>query len=116
GDAEPILAVVWRSQRGTEHVVSVPVAVVDYAERAGARFLFVRDDRRKLLARLPLAKVRAGWLRPDGELYVPLGVFDSVPWRGWRSAETTVDLETPTPAPQARAKQPALPGFAEALR
>lgn len=116
-DRTPVLAVAWRNQRGCESWVSVHRLVLDYAKGGGCQNLYIRDDKRQLMARLPLALVRQGRLRSDGEYYVSLADFESIPWREWHWAGQVVDLAEPPPIPaQPEPKQPGLPGLAEALR
>ncbi|MBI4499330.1 MAG: hypothetical protein HY689_15700 [Chloroflexi bacterium] len=93
GQAEPVLAVVWRSQRGTTDMISVPQAVITYARAAGARWFYLRDDRRRAMSRTPLEALERGILGAgDGERYVRLDDMEQVPWRDWEYAERVVRL------------------------
>lgn len=97
GDRQPILAVAWRRQRGTEKAISLPVAVIEYAKQRGVTRFFLRDDRRMSMLTCDLAAFERGSLRSDGERYVPLSWLQSVPWREWAFAKTTLRLAQPEP-------------------
>jgi hypothetical protein len=92
-DGLPVLATAWRSQPGTEQAVSVPQAAIALARRAGARWYYLRDDRRMTMHRISLDVLERGRLGSDGERYVPLSWFEPVAWRDWAYAETIVDLD-----------------------
>ncbi len=101
GETEPILAVAWRSQRGTTAAISVPVVVVDFARRAGVERFYLRDDRRRLAWTCSLDLFNRGRLQADGERYLPLSWLKPVPWREWAYAERVVRLENPMAEPTA---------------
>jgi hypothetical protein len=115
-DRQPILGIVWRNQRGTSRCVSVPAAIVDLCQAAGVRWFYLRHDQRGLMWRCPLALVRRGWLKSDGELYVRLADLESCLWRHWAFAARLVDVPAFLESTSTKAKQPVLPGFAEAMR
>ncbi len=96
-DSEPVLAIAWRTQPGTERCVSVPMRALDLAEAAGARWFYVRCDREpRWMRRVSIAELRrVGWYQPaDGEMYYPLNQMQPVPWRPWPYAEKVVELDT----------------------
>ncbi|MBI4496341.1 MAG: hypothetical protein HY689_00345 [Chloroflexi bacterium] len=111
GDTDPLLATVWRSQRGTTDMISVPQAVITYARAAGARWYYLRDDRRRAMYRTPLEALERGILGAgDGERYVRLDDMEQVPWRDWAYAEQVVRLGGAQPAPERQqVQQLALP-------
>jgi hypothetical protein len=92
-DGLPVLATAWRSQTGTEQAVSVPQAAISLARWAGARWYYLRDDRRMSMHRISLDVLERGRLGSDGERYVPLSWFEPVAWREWAYAETVIDLD-----------------------
>ncbi|MBI4319358.1 MAG: hypothetical protein HY675_12780 [Chloroflexi bacterium] len=112
-DGEPILAVAHRGQRGVDTTVSLPVQVVDYAKRHGARWFYFRRDESGEMWRLPLADLsKVGWLGPGAgaEWYVRIAAMQPVAWRKWEFAERVVNLgDTPT-EPQPDTAQLALWG------
>jgi hypothetical protein len=122
GDTQPILAIAWKEQRGTSRKVSVPAIVLDFAERAGARFLYLADFQRALMARMPVSQVRRGLLQADGEFYVDIADLESVAFRKWLYAAETKDLDRPgklggeSRIMPGRTEQPGLPGFGVACR
>ena len=72
-----VLAQVVRNQQGTEKAISVPVIVLDFAEKAGVRWYYHRNDRTMTMRRIPLASIRRG----------PFGLIEnctshSASWRG----------------------------------
>ncbi len=92
-DGQPILAIAHRHQHGVETCISVPLAVLDYAEARGCRWLYFRDDRRRAMKRIRLADLRrCGWLQGDGEIYIPLANLEPCAWRSWPYATETVRL------------------------
>lgn len=98
-DGERILAIAHRGQRGVDSTISVPLAALDYAERAGCRWLYFRRDKTGEMWRLPLADLhRAGWLATSdavAELFVKIELMQRVPWRKWEFAEQTIRLGEP---------------------
>lgn len=98
GTSDPILAVCWRKQKGTRRAISLPPAVLDYAERHGASSFYLRDDRRSRMYTCALSLFRtAGWWGRDGELYLRLSDLQPVPWREWEYAEQGIQLEHTLP-------------------
>jgi hypothetical protein len=93
GGNAPILAVAWRHQGGTAQAISLPTVVLDYAWRLGARWFYLRDDRRRRMWFCPLKTFWRGKLHPDGELYVPIVWLAPVTWCDWVYAETVLRLE-----------------------
>ena len=92
GSHEPILAVAWRGQRGTTAAVSLPISVIEFAERAGVVEFFLRNDRLLKMLACPLATFHRGRLAADGERYVPISWLRPVPWRDWVFAKQTICL------------------------
>jgi len=94
-DSESILAIAVKNQVGTSEMVSLPVVVIDYAQRHDARWLYWRRDRYPLeMRRILLGKVRKeGYLQRDGEIYLPLASMEPVPWRQWEYAERVIHLD-----------------------
>jgi len=92
GSNEPILAVAWRNQRGTEAAVSLPVDVIKYAERAGVVNFYLRNDKTMEMLTCPLATFNRGRLAADGERYIPFSWLRSVPWRDWQFATQVVHI------------------------
>jgi hypothetical protein len=92
GSHEPILAVAWRNQCGTEAAVSLPVDVIKYAERAGVVNFYLRNDKTMEMLTCPLATFNRGRLAGDGERYVPIGWLRSVSWRDWKFAAQVVHI------------------------
>jgi hypothetical protein len=92
GDSRLILAVAWRSQRGTTAAVSLPISVIEFAERAGVVDFFLRDDKTMRMYTCPLATFNRGRLAADSERYVPLAWLRAVPWRDWRFATQVVHI------------------------
>jgi len=92
GDSEPILAVAWRNQPGTMDAISLPVAVIEYAERVGVANFFLRNDRTMTMRTCSLATFRRGRLGADNERYVPLAWLRAVLWRDWRFATQVVHI------------------------
>ena len=101
GSSEPILAVAWRGQRGTEKAISMPVAALEYARQRGATQFYLRDDRAMTMLTCDLATFDRGLLRSDGERYVPLSWLRPAPWRQWAYAEEVLHLEAPGQPPSA---------------
>ena len=100
GESEPILAVAWRGQQGTREAISMPMAAIEYAKRAGATRFFLRDDRAMAMWTCNLATFGRGRLLLDGERYIPLNWLEPVPWRPWPYAERMVQLQAdPEPEP-----------------
>lgn len=98
-DGVPVLAIAVRHQRGTARVVSIPVAVLDFAQRAGCCWFVWRNDRKLEMRRITLADLwRQGWLR-GGEVYLPLTAMELVPWRAWAFATQVVRLNQERPTP-----------------
>lgn len=95
-----ILAVAWRSQIGTREAISLPSVVLDYAQRLGVRWFYLRDDRKRKMLACPLATFWRGRLHPDGEFYVPLTWLEEVPLVDWIYAERVVRLQQPNSAVQ----------------
>ena len=91
---EPILATVWRSQRGTRAAISLPTTVLEYARQAGVKAFYLRDDRAMRMWTCPLERFGKGKLRPDGERYLPLAWLEPTEWRDWLYAERVVRLGT----------------------
>ena len=110
GGREPILAVVWRGQRGTKTAISMPVVAIEYARRAGATRFYLRDDRAMTMLTCDLSTFDRGRLQSDGERYIPLNWLEPVPWRAWAFAETTVQLQAHL-RPEPAGPQPQLPGL-----
>lgn len=111
GEREPVLAVAWRAQQGTQEAISLPVAVIEYARQAGVTRFYLRDDRRMAMWTCDLATFERGRLQTDGERYAPLTWLQPVPWRQWEYAETIVRLERPqTEAPAQLSLFPAMGG------
>ncbi|PWH15392.1 MAG: hypothetical protein DDG58_11145 [Ardenticatenia bacterium] len=106
-DGELVLAVVWRNQRGTQRVVSLPQVVLDYARRLGVRRFCLRDDRYRRMGVCSLDTFDRGRLGADGERYVPLTWLTPCQWREWPFAKTVVRLGDTQPT--AEAKQLVLP-------
>ena len=106
---EPILAVAWQSQHGTSRAISLPEAVLAYAEAAGATDFFLQDRRRRLMWTTPLATFHRGKLQPDGERYVPLDWLELMPYREWHFAELVLRL-APPPCPRRGPAEPTPPG------
>lgn len=98
-----VLAIAWRHQRGTRRAVSVPLAVLDYAGRAGAAWLYLRNDRLRTMGRIRLVDMRRlGWEAPSHgipEMFVGLEDLEPTPWRRWAYTRRTVLLE-PEAEPQ----------------
>lgn len=92
GDAEPILAVAWRKQQGTNAALSLPVVVLEYARRCGVSRFYLRDDRNMRMWTCDLATFDRGKLLPDGERYIPLAWLQEVTWRDWVYAKRVVNL------------------------
>jgi hypothetical protein len=92
GDSEPILAVAWRGQQGTTAAVSLPISVIEFAERAGVVEFFLRNDRLLKMLACPLATFHRGRLAADGERYVPISWLRPVPWRDWAFAGQIIRL------------------------
>jgi len=103
-DGESVLAIAIRHQRGTERVLSLPLAALTYAEHCGVGWLYRRDDRTGEMGRIRLSEMRAiGRIGgPDGELYVSLSDLEPRPWRAWPYAETTIRLDKAPRAVQGR--------------
>ena len=110
GDSAPILAVAWRNQRGTEAAISLPVAVIEYAERVGAANFYLRDDKTMRMYTCPLATFNRGRLAADGERYAPISWLRSVPWRNWQFATQTIHLLDQPKKSGEEAEQPTLFG------
>ena len=93
-DGEPVLGIAVKQQQGTDTTISVPVQVVDYAERHGARWLYWRKDRYPVeMRRILLSRVRKdGYLQRDGEFYIHLSAMEPVLWRQWEYAKRVVNL------------------------
>lgn len=91
-DGRPVLAVAWRSQRGTEQAVSMPEMVLEYARQAGCKHFYLRDDRTRRMWTCSLDTFRRGRLQADGERYIPLTWLHETPWRDWPYAEQVVRL------------------------
>jgi len=93
-DGEPILAIAHRGQHGVMTTISLPLTVLDYAERQGCRWLYFRRDTTGQMWRLPIAEVRKlGWLAAsDGimEFFIPIAKMWPVPWRRWPYAERVI--------------------------
>ena len=92
GDSRLILAVAWRSQRGTTAAVSLPISVIEFAERAGVVDFFLRDDKTMTMRTCPLATFNRGRLAADGERYMPISWLRPVPWRDWVFAGQIIRL------------------------
>jgi len=105
GSSEPILAVAWRGQRGTEKAISMPVAALEYARQRGATQFYLRDDRAMTMLTCDLATFDRGRLQADGERYIPLSWLQPAAWRPWTFAEKTVHLEPPEQPSAAPAAQ-----------
>jgi hypothetical protein len=97
----PILAVAWRSQIGTREAISLPSVVLDYAQRQGVRWFYLRNDRQRKMWSCPLGTFSRGRLHADDERYIPLSWLTPVPWCDWVYAQRVVRL-------QRDATQPAL--------
>lgn len=110
-DGEPILAVAHRGQKGVDSTVSLPVRVVEYAKRHGARWFYFRRDTTGQMWRLPLADLSStGWLGAGAEWYVRIASMQPVPWRTWHYAEQVVRLGDTAIEPQPTTAQLALWG------
>ena len=107
GDDEPILAVVWRNQKGTRTAISMPRKVLLDAKNRCARWFYLRDDNRMLMWRISINEFLSGRLHADGEHYVLLSQMQPVPWRDWAYAETEVYVDE---QPAERQLVLALPG------
>lgn len=91
----PVLAVVWRGQRGTSEAISLPTSALEFAKSAGARDFYLRDDRQGRMFTITLEDFeRQGWIGVDGERYVKLSQLRPARWRQWQYAEKTVLLDS----------------------
>lgn len=93
GDDRPVLAVVWRGQRGTSEVVSLPPSVLEFAKAMGVQNFFLRNDKTGQMYSAPLTVFDQGWTGPDGERYIRLTSLRPTAWRQWRFAERTILLD-----------------------
>jgi len=110
-NGEMVLAQVVRHQHGTEKAISVPVIVLNFAERAGIRWYYHRNDRIMEMRRILLADIRRrGNLRADHEVYIPFDFMEDVPWQGWPWAKRVISLGPTVPEPAGH-QLSLLPGF-----
>jgi hypothetical protein len=102
---ETVLGIAIKEQQGTSEMISLPLAVIDYAGQHAARWLYWRRDRfPSEMRRIPLDKLkRDGYLQRDGEVYFPLAAMEEVPWRQWEYAEKVIRL-----APKVKEDKPDL--------
>lgn len=94
-----ILAQPVRHQRGAFEFVSIPVAVLEAARRAGAVHYIWRNDRLSIARRLRLAEAerRAVTVR-GGELFFRLADLESIPPPHWSYVtEPIVEVMPSTP-------------------
>ena len=103
GSTEPILAIVWRNQRGTAIAISEPRVVLLDAQARGVRLCYLREDNSMRMWCLPIADFLRGRLGPDGEHYVLLSQLTPVTWREWQYAERELRME---PAAQPEPPEP----------
>jgi len=116
---ELVLAMPYRNRR-TVTTVSIPPAVLRYAQAHGAKFWIVRFDEAGICYSLPLADVtRAGWLKPsDGmpEYFVSLENFERIPYQDWPFVERSVLIDTaahgPCDPPEGSSSEPRQLGWA----
>lgn len=93
-DGELAFGITVRHQHGTRRVISVPQQALRFAEEQGARWVYWCNDRLKQLRRAPLADFqRRGWLKPDGEIYFPLGRMESCPYHPLPYTTNTIYLK-----------------------
>lgn len=116
-DGEPVLAVAHRNQHGVDTTVSIPTAVLGYAQDRGCRWFYLRRDNTGEMMRIGLADLQKpgiGWLKTScgiAEWFIKLEKMQPVPWRRWAYAERIVQLQT-DPQPESAGQQlPLLPGF-----
>jgi hypothetical protein len=105
GDAEPILAIGIRGQRGTSEMFSLPLSAINFAVRCGVRWVYHRYDRFPFQMRRVLLQTfkQNGYLQKDGEIYFPLAGMEVVPWQQWQYATRVIEL--PTEEDESVAKQ-----------
>jgi hypothetical protein len=106
GSSEPVLAIVWRGQRGTTVAISEPRPVLLDAQSRGAQWSYLRDDNPMLMWRIAIEDFLRGRLRPDGEHYVLRSDMQPVPWREWEYAKRVLYLEPVGLAPEDREPAP----------
>ncbi len=108
-DGQPVLAIVHRGQRGVQTTISVPTVALEYAERAGCRWLVFRRDTTGEMWRLSLADLRrVGWLKTScglAEWFVRIAEMAPVAWRAWAYAKRVVRLDA-LPAQRVEPDQP----------
>jgi len=110
-DGQMVLAQVVRHQAGTEKAISIPMIVLDFAERAGIRWYYHRNDRTMTMRRIPLSGIRRrGNLRADHEVYIPFDFMEEVPWQSWPWAKRVISLGPTVPEPAGH-QLSLLPGF-----
>jgi hypothetical protein len=84
---ERVLAIPYRHRQRLQGWVSLPLAVVCYAQEHGAKAIVVRFDDEHLALRLPLGKAlrlgQRGLLEGQPELWLSLELFEECPWPAW---------------------------------
>lgn len=95
-DGETVLAVPYRNRQRLEGRVSLPLAVLRYAQEHGATAIVVRFDSERTAYRLPLADAfhhgSLGTVDGQAELWLRLGDFTEVAWPDWPWASAEVRL------------------------
>lgn len=108
-DGETVLAVPYRNRQRLEGRISLPVAVLRYAQEQGARAIIVRFDNERTAYRLPIADAfrlgSPGTVDGQPELWLRLGDFTEVAWPDWPWASAEVRLG---PGPESFPRQLAL--------
>lgn len=93
---ESILAITHRRQVGTQTMISVPVAVVNYAETRGIRVLYYRNDRQGTMRCISLSDLKGkGYLRPSEgvpEYFIKIADMRPTLWREWKFVDDVVEL------------------------
>lgn len=93
---ELVLAIPYRNRQHLEGRISLPLAVLRYAQEHGARAIIVRFDAERQAFRLPLAEAfrlgRPGTLDGQGELWLRLADFEEAAWPDWPWASAEVRL------------------------
>jgi hypothetical protein len=93
---EPVLAIPYRHRRRLQERISLPLAVVRYAQEHGARAIVARFDDERLAFRLPLEEAlhlgRQELLEGQLEIWLNLELFEECPWPAWPYATKIVRL------------------------
>jgi hypothetical protein len=97
GYEQPVLATPYRHRRAVRDVVSLPLAVIQFAQDCGCIWWVVRFDQERRALRIRLDEVlTSGWRRTTEagtELFVPLDRFENCLYPEWAFIETAVVLD-----------------------